>query len=47
MAPDKRVDQNRVELLLRQFDEAVTELRFMGYSDNDLSRRIREGGKHS
>lgn len=47
VAPDKRVDQNRVELLLRQFDEAVTELRYMGYSDEDLNRRIQEGGKHS
>lgn len=46
VAPDKRLDQNRAELLLRQFDEAVTELRFMGYSADDLAVRIREGGNH-
>lgn len=47
VAPDKRVDQNRMELLLRQFDEAVTELRYMGYSNEDLNRRIQKGGKHT
>ena len=44
VAPDKRVDQNRVELLLRQFDEAAAELRFMGFSVEELSRRIQEEG---
>ena len=44
VAPDQRVDQNRIELLLRQFDEAAAELKFMGYSPEELGRRIQKGG---
>lgn len=44
VANDKKVDQSRVEALLKQFDEAVTELSFMGYTSDDLIRRIQEGG---
>lgn len=44
VAPDQQVDQGRVKLLLRQFDEAADELRFMGFSAEELARRIQEGG---
>lgn len=47
VAPDQRIDRGRAELLLHQFDEAAAELKFMGYSDEELSRRIREGGKQA
>ena len=44
VANDKKVDPGRVDTLLKQFDEAVTELTFMGYTQSDLIRRIQEGG---
>ena len=44
VAADKQVDQSRIDTLLKQLDEAVTELTFMGYSKEDLIRRISEGG---
>ena len=44
VAADKKVDQARIDKLLKQLDEAVTELSFMGYSKEDLIRRITEGG---
>lgn len=44
VSPDQRVDRRRVELLLRQFDEAAAELRYMGFSAKELARRIEEGG---
>ena len=44
VAADKKVDGAHIEKLLKQLDEAVTELRFMGYSKEDLIRRISEGG---
>lgn len=44
VAADKKVDEARIHNLLKQLDEAVTELSFMGYSKEDLIRRITEGG---
>lgn len=44
VAADKQVDQSRIDTLLKQLDEAVTELTFMDYSKEDLIRRISEGG---
>lgn len=44
VADDQKVDQGRIDKLLEQFDEAVTELSFMGYSQDDLVNRIRQGG---
>jgi len=47
VAADKQVDQSRVNALLKQLDEAVTELTFMGYSKDELIRRISEGGNNA
>ena len=44
VANDKQVDQGRIDKLLAQFEEAVTELSYMGYPKSDLIRRIEEGG---
>lgn len=44
VAADKHVDQTRIDTLLKQLDEAVTELSYMGYSKEDLVHRILEGG---
>ena len=46
VAADKQVDQGRIDALLKQLEEAVTELTYMGYTREDLSRRILEGGSH-
>lgn len=47
VAADKKVDQARIDALLKQLDEAVAELSFMGYSKEDLIRRISEGGNET
>ena len=47
VSADKQVDQNRVDALLKQLDEAVTELGYMGFSKEELIRRIMEGGNHT
>lgn len=47
VADDNIVDQGRIDALLRQFDEAVTELSFMGFSREDLIGRIRQGGSQN
>ena len=47
VAADRRTDQNRVDALLKQLDEAVAELTFMGYSKEELIRRMMEGGSHT
>ena len=39
------VGTDRREELLKQFEEAVRELRYLGVSDDELCRRIREGTK--
>lgn len=44
VAADKKVDQARIDKLLKQLDDAVTELSFMGFSREELIRRITEGG---
>ena len=44
VAADKQVDQGRIDALLKQLDEAVAELSYMGFSKDDLIRRILEGG---
>lgn len=44
VANDNQVDQGRINKLLAQFDEAVTELSYMGYPMQNLIRRIGEGG---
>ena len=44
VANDNQVDQGRINKLLAQFDEAVTELSYMGYPMHNLSCRIGEGG---
>ena len=44
VAADKQVDQARIDKLLKQLDDAVAELSFMGYSKEDLIRRISDGG---
>ena len=44
VAADKKVDQARIETLLKQLDEAIAELSFMGFSREELIRRISEGG---
>ena len=44
VANDRQVDQGRIDKLLAQFEEAVTELSDMGYPKSDLIRRIEEGG---
>ena len=45
VAADKQVDQGRIDTLLKQLDEAVAELSYMGFSKDDLIRHILEGGK--
>jgi len=45
VADDQRADRNRMENLLRQFDEAVTELCFMGYDRQELIDRIQQEGR--
>ena len=44
VANDHQVDQGRINKLLAQFDEAVTELSYMGYPMQNLIFRIGEGG---
>ena len=44
VANDNQVDQGRINKLLSQFDEAVTELSYMGYPMQNLICRIGEGG---
>lgn len=44
VANDQKVDQGRIDKLLEQFDEVVTELCYMGYSQEVLINRIRQGG---
>ena len=44
LANDNQVDQGRINKLLAQFDEAVTELSYMGYPMQNLICRIGEGG---
>lgn len=44
VAADKKVDQARIDKLLKQLDDAVAELSFMGISREELIRRITEGG---
>lgn len=44
VAADKQVDHARIDTLLKQLDEAVSELSYMGYSQEDLIHRIKEGG---
>jgi GntR family transcriptional regulator len=44
-AGKKEVDEGRKNALLGQFDEAVTELSYLGVSGEELCRRIREGAK--
>ena len=44
VANDNQVDQGRINKLLAQFDEAVTELSYMGYPMQNLICRIGEGG---
>lgn len=39
------VDIGRIRQLLSQFDEAVTELSYLGYTGERLCARIREGGE--
>ena len=46
VAADKQVDQGRIDALLRQLDEAVTELTFMGFTKEELIGRISEGGSN-
>lgn len=43
VAADKKVDEARIHKLLKQLDEAVAELSFMGFSREELVRRITEG----
>lgn len=40
----REVDSGRKEALLSQFDDAVKELSFLGVSNEELCRRITEGG---
>ncbi len=47
VAPDKHVDQSRIDALLKQLDETVTELTYMGFGKDDLIRRISEGGSNT
>ena len=44
VSADKQVDQSRIDALLKQLDEAVAELTYMGFSKDDLIRHILEGG---
>lgn len=44
VAADKQIDQSRMDALLKQLDETVTELCFLGYSRPELAQRITEGG---
>ena len=44
-AGKKEVDEARKAALLHQFDEAVTELRYLGISEDALCQRIQEGAK--
>lgn len=45
VSADQQMDQARVDTLLKQLDEAVAELVYMGYSRASLADRIVEGGK--
>ena len=47
VAADKKVDQARIDKLLKQLDEAVTELSFMGFTREELIHRITEGGNNT
>ena len=40
VAADKKVDRTRIDKLLKQLDEAVTELSYIGYSKEDLIRDL-------
>ena len=44
VSPDSKPDAERMNALLKQLDEAVTELCYMGMSKDELVRRITEGG---
>lgn len=44
VAADKKADRARIDKLLAQLDEAVTELCYMGISKDELVQRIMEGG---
>lgn len=44
VSADKKTDRARMEKLLEQLDEAVTELHYMGFSKEELIQRITEGG---
>ena len=47
VAADKKVDQARVDALLKQLDEAAAELIYMGITKDELIRRISEGGNQT
>ena len=44
VSPDCKPDAERMNALLKQLDEAVAELCYMGMSKDELVRRITEGG---
>ena len=44
-AGKQEVDEGRKKALLSQFDETVTELGYLGVSQEELCRRIREGAR--
>ena len=44
VSPDCKPDAERMNALLKQLDEAVAELCYMGMSKDELIRRITEGG---
>ena len=44
VSPDCKPDAERMIALLKQLDEAVAELCYMGMSKDELVRRITEGG---
>ena len=44
VSPDCKPDAERMNDLLKQLDEAVAELCYMGMSKDELVRRITEGG---
>ena len=44
VSPDCKPDAQRMNALLKQLDEAVAELCYMGMSKDELVRRITEGG---
>ena len=47
VAADKKVDQARIDSLLKQLNEVVTELGYLGCSKEELVRHILEGGKQA